>query len=403
MKRAALVLALVTGGCNVYGPGLLVSAEGGVDAGPEACAATCAGKCTDLQTDENNCGACGHGCELGCVGGLCTPTVLKSGLGAPHGIVVTSDSVYFANRGSITVEVMSKIDGTGEKFFATSQLFPERLASDATNLYWTNDANVSTVPGGSVEFGSFAQTQCAAGYTVCYLASNLPSPYGIAVHGANLFVTTLDATNNGPTGCAGMWTSSVLSCPVSTGCAAPNCATSGGPGVIASGQTKLAGIAADATNVYWADFGAHEVRFCPQPSCPGGPKTFAQIAGSPFDVVSYGSRVYFTDRTGGNLYACPTTGCGGSPTVLASGLDDPLLVAVDQTSVYVTLYASGAAGKGSIVSCDLPSCANGPVTVAANLKGPYGVALDSTYVYWTEEGTAGVASTDGSVSKLRRP
>jgi hypothetical protein len=399
--RRAAVLALLAGGCNVYGPALLLA---GPDAGEEAeaCATTCGSTCVDLQTDKNNCGACGHTCEAGCSGALCTPTVLTSGLGAPHAILVHGTTLYVANHGGVSVQMMSTLDGTGLKNFAASQLFPDRLATDGTSVFWTADANVATDPGGSIGFGSIAQTQCAPGYTYCFLARNLPSPYGIALQGGTIFVTTLDATNNGPTGCAGAWTSSVLSCPASTGCAVTACATSGGPTVLASGQTQLAGIAADAQNVYWADFGAHEVRFCPQPTCAGGPKVFAQIAGSPFDVASDGSRVYFTDRTGGKLYACPTTGCGGSPTVLASGLDDPALVAVDAKSAYVTLYAGGVPGKGAVARCDLPSCSGGAVTVAAGLHAPYGVALDSSYVYWSEEGSSGSSSTDGSVSKLRR-
>jgi len=408
MRRVA-VAALALGalaGCDVYGPALLVDAGAGdavVEADVDACASTCDGKCVDLTSDPSHCGSCDNVCEVGCSGGLCEPTVLAMGLSAPHGVLVDGSSLYVANHGSITVQVMSKIDGTGLKLFATSQLFPDRLATDGTSLFWTDDANVPTDPGGSIEFGAFSLAECAPGYTYCYDARNLPSPYGIAVQGGTIFVTTVDATNDGPTGCAGAYTSSVLSCPVSGGCVVSACSGPGAPTVLASGQTALAGIAADATNVYWADSGAHVVRFCPQPACTGGPEVFAQIAGAPFDVVSDGTHVYFTDRDGGNLYACPISGCSGTPTPLASGLAQPTLVAVDAKAAYVTLYANGTAGAGSIVSCALPSCTGGPVTVAAKLNAPYGVALDSTYVYWAEEGTSGISSIDGSVSKLRRP
>jgi hypothetical protein len=398
MRRAwALALGLACA-CDVYGPTLLLG-DGGADSAPEACPAKCGAACVDLQTDQNNCGACGQTCETGCSGGLCTPTLLAGGLGAPHGLLVSGSELYVANHGSITVQSMSKSDGTGLKIFATSQLFPDRLAANATELFWTADANVSSDPGGSIDFEAFSQAFCnvQSQSTFCYLGRNLPSPYGIAVQGNTMFVTTLDATNNGPAGCAGKWTSSVLACPIDTGCAVMSCTGSGGPTVLASGQTQLAGIAADATNLYWADSGAHVVRFCPQPSCTGGPQTFAQIAGMPFDVVSDGKHVYFTDRTGGNLYTCPTTGCGNAPTVLASGLTDPLLVAADASAVYVTEYAGGAVAR-----CDLPSCSGGAVTIATKLKAPYGIALDASYVYWAEEGTQGVASTDGSVSKLKR-
>ena len=402
MKLVAFSLVAVCA-CDVYGPVLLVSGDGGAESSVEACTPNCGSKCVDLETDPNDCGACGKTCETGCAAGLCTPTVLASGLTGPHGLAIDGSELYVANHGSITVQSLSKLDGTGLKNFAVSQLFPDRFATNATTLFWTANANVSADPGGSINFETFAQTICAApSYTFCYLAHNLPSPYGIAVQGDTIFVTTTASANNGPSGCVGAWTNSVLTCSASAGCASANCAASGGPGVIAQGQTALAGIAADAQNVYWADSGAHVVRFCPQPGCAGGPKTFAQIAGTPFDVVSDGATVYFTDRSGGDLYACPSTGCGASPTVLASGLADPALVAVDASAVYVTEYAGGAPGKGAVARCDLPSCTGGAVTVAANLKAPYGVVLDADYVYWAEEGSSGGASTDGSVSKLRR-
>ena len=404
--RSALVLFALTTGCTVYNSSLLSSDGGVLDAPAEACGTTCGGKCVDVQSDKNNCGACGTTCETGCSGGLCTPTLLANGLGAPHGILLNGTQLYVANNGGINIQTMSKIDGTGLKNYATSQLFPDRLAASATTLYWTDDANALHPTGGRIEEEAFDGSYCNAQTQAqfCYIADDLPAPYGIAVQGDTLFITTTAATNNAGTGCAtDAWVSSVLTCSATFGCATTGCATSGGPGVIASGQTKLGAIAADATNVYWADTGAHVVRFCPQPSC-GGPKTFAQLGStaSPFDVFTDGKTVYFTDRTGGSLYACPSTGCGSTPTQLGANIDEPLLVVADATAVYATARAGGSAGKGAVVGCKLP-CATGMTTIAAGLKAPYGIALDATYVYWSEEGSAGSASTDGVVQKLKRP
>ncbi len=398
MKRALLVV--LAAACNVYDSSLLVSDGGGLDAAPEACASTCNNGCVDLQTDKNNCGSCGHACEVSCSSGTCTPTLLAGGLGAPHGILLHDPSLYVANNGSINVQVMSKIDGTGLKNFATSQLLPDRLATDGTTLFWTNDSNNPFPASGQIEEEAFDQSFCnvQTSSTFCYLVENLPGPYGIAVQSGNIFFTTTASTNNAGVGCpTTAWASSVLSCPT-TGCATTSCNTSGGPVVLASGQTKLASITADAANVYWADTGAGVVRFCPQPSCAGGPKTFVQTnGGQPFDVLSDGTNVFFTDRKAGTVSACPLSGCGTSPTVLMQGIKDPLLLAVDATAVYATSYAGGA-----IVGCKRP-CSTGAVTIAQGLKAPYGIVLDASYVYWTEEGTAGSASTDGAVSKIKRP
>jgi hypothetical protein len=395
MRGLALILGPVLAlGCDVYDATLVLDAST-PETAVEACATMCNGACVDTQTDKNNCGTCAETCEVSCTAGLCTPTPLATSLGAPHGIVINGSSLYVAEFGGINIFSLSKIDGTGLKNFATGQIFPDRLATDGTTLWWTDNANITSDPGGALEEEFLSQAYCNAQSlsTYCWLANKLPAPYGIAVQGTTLFFTTTAQTN---VGCPGLWASAVLSCSTG-GCAAiPDCATSGGPTVLASNQTQLAGIAADAKNIYWADSGAHVIRFCGQPTCSGGPQTFADNLGTPYDVVSNGTTVFFTDRTAGNLYACPTTGCGSSPTVLATGLVDPLLLAVDTKSVYATLYMGG-----SIVSCSLPSCAGGATTLAKNLKGPYGIVSDGTYIYWTEEGSSGANSTDGSISKLK--
>jgi hypothetical protein len=402
--QASLMAAIALfAGCDVYDTTLLVT-DAGTDVAPDVCATLCSTLCVNLQTDQNNCGTCNHACETGCSAGVCTPTVLAPALGAPHGILVAGSSLYVALNGAINVEVMSKIDGTGLKNFASALIQPDRLATDGNELYWTDDANILTGAmmtsqnaGGSVWEGGFdgGTTDCSGAY--CFYVRDLPAPYGIAVQGSNMFFTTTGTPNMSGGGClATSWVGSVLACPT-TGCDVSNCATSGGPNVIAQNQTQLASVAADSKNVYWADFGGKEVRFCPQPSCTGGVKPFASGLAGPWDVISNGTTVYFSDRAGGALYSCPTTGCGVNPTMLASGLDDPFLLATDGTTLYATLYKAG-----QIIACTLPSCAGGPTVVASGLHAPYGITTDSTYVYWSEEGSNGTASTDGNVSKLRK-
>ncbi len=290
MRALASLVLLLLGGCDVYDTSDLLDASTPVDGAVEACWTTmCNGTCTDTQTDKNNCGACGQTCEVSCTAGLCTPTQLGQNLGAPHGIVINGSSLYVAEFGGINVFVLSKIDGTGFKNFATGQLFPDRLVTDGTTLFWTDLANISSDPGGAVEEEAFSGAYCNAMTmsTYCWLANKLPSPYGIAMQGTTLFFTTTASMN---VGCPGMWASAVLSCST-LGCAAiPDCNTSGGPTVLASNQTQLAGIAADAKNIYWADSGAHVIRFCPQPRVHGRP---SDLRAEPRDAVRH--RVEWND------------------------------------------------------------------------------------------------------------
>ena len=180
MRHAGLAAAIVGASmiaCDVYNSSLLV--EGGApDGAVEACVTMCGGsQCVDLETDQNNCGSCGKTCEVGCAGGLCTPTVLAIGLGAPHGLVVTGGKVYVANSGSIDVDVMSAADGTGLKHFADGTfgvVAPDRLATDGTSLFWTDDLNINNPSNGAIYFGALDMTtQCAPTFTYCYDVENL--------------------------------------------------------------------------------------------------------------------------------------------------------------------------------------------------------------------------------------
>src|SRR4029077_15176739 len=109
------------------------------------------------------------------------------GLGAPHGILVTGGKVFVANSGSSSVDIMSASDGTGLKHFADGSggvVAHDRLATDGTNLYWTDDVNIASGTGASIWFGALNQTtQCntMSGSLYCYDSNELPSPYGIAV------------------------------------------------------------------------------------------------------------------------------------------------------------------------------------------------------------------------------
>ena len=401
MKHALLAALALSGAsaCDVYDSSLLVDGgdAGAPDVPVEACN-TCGGAtCVNLQTALNNCGKCGKTCETGCAGGLCVPTQLASSMAAPHGVLVNGSNLYVAESGSF-LDVMSSADGTGLKHYADGTggvVGPDRLATDGTNLFWTDNVNLASGVGGSLWAGSLNQTtKCNATSYYCYYSNDLPAPYGIAVQAGSIFATTTGTTNNSGGGCPTTdWVTSVLRCSTN-GCEVTAGCVGTGPTVLATG-TQPAGIAADATNVYWADLAAKTISYCPQPGCTGGPKPFAQNLGGPFDVISDGTTVFFSDRVGGALYSCPTTGCG--QTKLAGSLNDPLLITSDGTTLYATLYQGG-----SLIACTLPDCAGGPVTLATGLHHPYGVTTDANYVYWTEEGSQGPNSIDGSVSKLRK-
>lgn len=88
-----------------------------------------------------------------------------------------------------------------------------------------------------------------------------------------------------------------------------------------------------------------------------------------------------TTDTGG---ASDAGGAGG-PVVLASGQYNPQAIAVDGTSVYFTVNATGAAGAGSVRS--VPVDGGTVSTLATGQNGPYGVVVDGANAYWVATAT----------------
>jgi hypothetical protein len=135
---------------------------------------------------------------------------------APYGLASDATDVYWTESGgSVVTAPIAR--GTAVTL-ATAQSNPGFLAIDDASLYWVNTGNgtVMTLP--------------KSGGTPTTLASEQDNPYGIAVSSMGVFWT-----NQGGT---------VMTVP-----------TGGGmPTTLASGQKTPYGIALDATSVYWTTY-----------------------------------------------------------------------------------------------------------------------------------------------------
>jgi hypothetical protein len=295
------------------------------------------------------------------------------------------------------------------------------LAVDATNVYWTNigtsannflDGTVMAMPKG--------------GGPVTTLASGQDFPKAVAVYGASVYWTNYDAANSGGAASGAVSRVSTTGGPVTviaSGQAFPwdvvadensvywTCNESGvvrsapaGGGTISViaencpladnqyGCENPAGIAVDATNVYFADELDYVFRV---PLAGGTPVVVGNEpyygAGPAFVAVS-GSTVFWTNSSlaqfeyaDSTVQSAPTVGT--ALTNLASNQTRAWSIAVDGSNVYWTEYVS----PGSIQS--VPIAGGNVTTLASGQTFPYSIAVDATNVYWTNYTAGGAIMT----------
>lgn len=285
-------------------------------------------------------------------------TTLVSGEVGPAGIVLDTNDVYFTNFKSVggSVRRCPKTGCAQSTVVGANQPGAFDIVADASYVYWTtfNGTNDQVARALKPNGGLNA------------LATGLVSSYGIALSGTDLYWTL----NNG-------LASSVVRCKA-VGCANL-------PTVVATAQGGSSGIAADSSDVYWANSQSGEVMHC-TPPCASLPTTFAKNQNYPLFVALDSATVYWTNFVGGTVMSCPRASCV-TPTVLASGQLQPRAITVDATDVYWT--TNGA--NGTIMKCAKTGCGNAPTTLASGQNLPYGIAVDATSVYWTNFGAGTVA------------
>jgi hypothetical protein len=300
----------------------------------------CAGVCTDITTDQGNCGTCGQNCGFGvCQSSTClTPVTLAT---APSdkacAIAVSATHVYWAVGG----DIMSVPIGGGTPVVVTSGVGCA-LAVDATNLYWTGDSTIMKAPLG--------------GGSPVTLASGQSLPSYLAVTDGTVYWINYGTAPNYTNGTA-------MKVPAAGGTVTQ---------IAASGISQPESMAASALNVYWTNYNSGALMQVP---VGGGAPTEAASGNVPYGIATDTANVYWSDFYSGLIVELPLA--GGTAVTLASDAGDASSLAVDATSVY--WVTSDALGKVHI--------GGGATTVLANagfggLSLTQGVAVDATSVYW---------------------
>lgn len=333
----------------------------GMDAGGcEAGLALCSGQCIDTTSDPTNCGGCGITCS-GCAYGRCAMFLVTSQVD-PQGIAHDATNVYWGDNDKNAI-LKSPLDGGAVTTLASGTYNIQALAADGTNVYWTDGSSVSSVPA-----GGGAATQLGQGSSL--------SVYG-AAHMAQ------DANNV-------YWTSSA---PVDGTVSGVIVSVPKGGGTVSTLVSEPDGwraLAVDATNIYWTNLSLGTVEKAPLTG--GTPTTLASGQVQPSGIALYAGTLYWKD-SGGGIVSVPTT--GGTPTTLAVayvGISGD--VAADSTSVYWV---------DSTHLMKLPLSGGTPTTLATGwYNQDFGLTVGSANAYWVT-GTGGVLSASiagGAVTTL---
>jgi len=303
-------------------------------------------------------------------------TTLASGQNHPRAITVNGGTVYWTTTQSAqtmfgTIMTVPAAGGTPTALASgspTDPWNPMSIAVDFANVYFTN------LDGGSATTGWVRKVPKGGG-AVVQLASTLLSPslspvppnvdqpiFGIGFDALNVYYGTVGGELKVPI--IGGPVSGALAISAVYGVALDgngSCATGyigplpqsngfvfcqpEGSNIATSVAANLifpAGIAIDATNVYWTDNGDGTVNRAPRTG--GTITTIASGQSFPFGIAIDSTNVYWTNN-GGQVMKAPLA--GGTATTLASGQSYPMGIAVDATSVYWTNNGDGSVMKSS--------------------------------------------------------
>ena len=331
----------------------------------------CAGQCIDVQSNPQNCGACGHGC-LGqaCSEGACVPTTLSTAYVAWGDLAQDSSTLYFTNADG-ALRAVPKIGGV-TRTIAAGLGSPLGVAVDA-NYAYVADAGKNKILKITLSDG-----------TLTDLVANLSTPQAVTIDAANVYFTTYGS---------GAVNGSVLGC-AKTGC---NNAPAKYFGLLqlypAGISGPMASLVADAAYLYYGSaFVNGEVHRAP---IGGGPDELVFSNFGPPGALAFANNTLAILTWGPGAQARVATPGSQTSTVLASGLNHPLGLAMTDTDLYWTMYEPGWADGGQVFKCPLTGCVEtGPQLLAKGTQPSSAIVADATSVYWL--------SNDGNVYRTPR-
>jgi hypothetical protein len=301
----------------------------------------CGTDCVDLQTDSMNCGGCGMTCSVPCSGGECLVTIAPNQV-EPLGITVNATTIYWVDQGSGTgtgAVMSAPLAGGTVTTVVSGESYPEFIALNSANLYWTTTLGIKSFPLG----GGITTPIVSTGY-----------PVELALTPTDIFWTDVNADG-------------VLRIPLDGGTIV----------TINSDGDYPHGITVDTKNVYWTNGNGGGGSVVQAPLIGGTSTTLVNGLQTAWSVAVDATSVYWcTEISGGNVESTPIG--GGASTTLASGQSAPAYLAVDSENVYWTNSGSGTVMKA-------PIGGGTATTLATGQSSPAAIVVDATSVYWTND------------------
>ena len=311
----------------------------------------CNNGCFNTQSDQRNCGRCGHDCFGGmCSGGTCQSWIVTQPPTTSQvtGLASDGNNVIWADSGSTSViqvtylgtNKMTLASNASFNTIASAQNWPMALAG--TTVAWGTSDHVWTAtvgsPGSGKEYpyaftggsgldnlainpqatyvgatlndgaGNIDLYDCAIGGSTCTAAGSVPSVFALGATATSSTYFVVDAADG-----------SIESHAFGSGAVGPFKVGLGTPTLLAS----------DSNNLYWANANGPAIN---RMSLLGGAvsSVITQFDSSTeflMSIATDGTNVYVTtEATPSILVYAPVSGCC-APTTLASGTNPTVVVA----------------------------------------------------------------------------
>jgi hypothetical protein len=333
---------------------------------------------SDLATDRQNCGACGHDCLGGdCAGGVCQPVTLVVNVAEVQGIAVDDTYVYFTQYNNGILSKVPKAGGSVQQLFRGANGWLTAVAGP--NVYATGRTTGTILyvqTDGGLPAGVDASLPSDAGFVGNVSALSIAPPgaqvYGIAADGTYVYWTDLTLGNVWRTPVAGPHPS---------------------PPKIIAYAPATTGIAVSDAGVVWGGYTDH-IYYLPRDASE--PVQLTRIPDIDLRFVAMDeTRAYFTMSDNGSVWTVPLA--GGETTRISGVENSPWAIAVDSSGVYWANFDSGPLagirrarfenGAWSVVTV-VSEAGNAEAGISA--PGPVTIALDSKAIYWGNFGAGNV-------------